>query len=434
MVGFTLLKKILFVCLAGSLLNAGIKPVVPVVLSPQHPFPQHIKYAPGTIRPNQRTQAQQDNDVRSFYNHWKSTYLIAVSGIPARYRVSFGKGDPSRTVSEGQGYGMIITALMAGYDLNARAIFDGLWYFVRDHPSSIDNRLMAWEVLEKPGGVDSAFDGDADIAYSLLLADAQWNSDGNINYEAEAQQVITAIMESTIGPDSHLPMLGDWVNPDGNLYNQYTPRSSDFMPAHFRTYGRTTGDTLWFDVITATQNAISGLQANYSPNSGLLPDFIEPVSNTNHTLRPANANFLEGPDDGHYSYNAGRDPWRIGTDALLNNDPTSLIQTQRIADWIAIEMGDNPTNIKAGYYLGGTPLPGSDYFTTFFVAPFGIALMTRPSQQQHLNDLYNAVYNTYEDYYEDSVTLLSLLVMTGNYWDPTRIHVPIRIYLPIIFK
>ena len=47
--------------------------------------------------------------------------------------------------------------------------------------------------------------------------------------------------------------------------------------------------------------------------------------------------------------------------------------------------------------------------------------MTEPSQQQWLNDVYDSVRGIHEDYYEDSVTLLCLLVMTGNYWDPTTI-------------
>jgi endo-1,4-beta-D-glucanase Y len=434
MVSLTLLKKILLVCLMGSLLCSYSLPATVSSAFPQRPFPQHSTYAPGTIRPNQRTQAQLDDDVRLFYDQWKADYLVAVTDSPTRYRVSFGSEDPSRTVSEGQGYGMVIVALMAGYDPNARDIFDGLWYFAHDHPSNIDSRLMAWEVPEDAGGEDSAFDGDADIAYGLLLANAQWGSQDAINYQVEAQVVIAAIKESTIGPDSHLPTLGDWVEPNGTPYDQYTPRSSDFMPAHFRAYGRASGDPIWTDVIAATHSTISSLQANYSPNTGLLPDFIQPVSATDHTPRPADAHFLEGPHDGHYYYNAGRDPWRIGTDALLNNDSTSMLQTQRIADWIAGAMGDDPANIRAGYYLNGTPLPGSNYFTTFFAAPFGVALMTRPSQQQRLNKIYAAVYNTHEDYYEDSVTLLCLLVMTGSYWDPTISQASVHFYLPVVLK
>ena len=57
----------------------------------------------------------------------------------------------------------------------------------RAHPSEIDSRLMDWNVPE-PEGNDSAFDGDADIAFGLLLADAQWGSAGRVNYKAEARK------------------------------------------------------------------------------------------------------------------------------------------------------------------------------------------------------------------------------------------------------
>ena len=388
--------------------------------APAYPFPQHIANDPSTIMPNHRSQAQLDDDVRAFYAAWKSNYLVEVAGKvkgnPPRYRI---ETSPNRTVSEGQGYGMIIVATMAGDDPNAQTIFDGLWHFVRDYPSIIDSRLMSYEVVGGTGGSDSAFDGDADIAYALLLANAQWGSAGAVDYAAEAQTMITAILESTIGPQSRLPLLGDWADANGTPYNEYTPRSSDFIPGHFRAYGRATRDPVWATVTTNVQGVITSLQANYSPNTGLLPDFIQPVSAVDHTPRPADADFLEGPDDGHYHYNAGRDPWRLGTDALLNHDLTSLAQTQRMADWVAAATNQDPVAIKGGYHLDGTPRPDGDYFTTFFVAPFGVALMTRPSQQSFLNDLYDAVYQTHEAYYEDSVTLLSLLVMTGNFWDAT---------------
>ena len=109
----------------------------------------------------------------------------------------------------------------------------------------------------------------------------------------------------------------------------------------------------------------------------------------------------------------------MATDALINGDPASLAQTRRLANWIATASDGDPAEIRAGYQLDGTPLPGSNYFTTFFAAPFGAALMTTPEHQAFLNDLYDSVYSRREDYYEDSVTLLTLLLMTGNYWDPT---------------
>ncbi|NND43717.1 MAG: PKD domain-containing protein, partial [Xanthomonadales bacterium] len=382
------------------------------------PFPQHVDYAPGTISPDHRSQAQMDNDVRAFYDYWKANFLVSAgtsSGGKPMYRVTFGSGNPGSTVSEGMGFGMIIVATMAGYDPLAKDYFDGLWEFVKEHPSSGDPRLMDWQVPEASGD-SSAFDGDADIAYGLLLADAQWGSAGAVNYAADAANLIAGIKDSTIGPASFLPMLGDWVNPAGSPHNQYTPRSSDFMPGHFRAYGRATGDTSWDQVVTNVQAVIDSIQANHSPVTGLLPDFIVDADTT---PQPAPPGFLEGANDGHYNYNAGRDPWRLGADALLNNDATSMAQARKIANWINSSTGGNPANIQAGYQLNGTPL--DSYFTTFFAAPFGVAAMTEPALQPFLNATYDAVYNTQEDYYSDSVNLLSLLVMSNNFWDPTTI-------------
>ncbi len=394
-----------------------VSTATPTPQPPYRPFPQHVRYADGTIRPNHLPQQQLDDDVRAAYDHWKARYLKPVPDTsPIQYRVSFGSSNPNRTVSEGQGFGMIITALMAGYDPDAQTIFDGLWRFTRAHPSNRDDRLMAWEVPEPDRGASSAFDGDADMAYALLLAHAQWGSDGDINYAAEAQTLITAIRESTIGPDSNLPMLGDWVKPKGYPYNQYTPRTSDFMFSHFRAYAAFTGDDTWHRVIQAGQAAVDHIQTTYSPDTGLLPDFLVAQSGPDHLPQPAPPRFLEGPHDGDYHYNAGRVPWRLGMDVLLHGDPVSTAQVQKMARWIVRDTGGNPKAIKAGYRLDGTP--NGDYFTTFFAAPFGVAVMTTPEHQQFLNDLYDAVAHRREDYYEDSVTLLTLLVMSGNYWSP----------------
>lgn len=380
-----------------------------------YPFPQHVAYAPDSILPNHRTQQQLDDDVRTFYDYWKSEYLIEAgtdaNGI-TMFRVAFGKDEPNHsvTVSEGQGYGMLIVPMMAGYDPDAQTIFDGMWAFVHAHPSEIETRLMDWNIPESEGNA-SAFDGDADIAYGMLLADAQWGSDGRVNYKAEAERMISGILESTIGKESHLPMLGDWVNVGEPQYNQFTPRSSDFMLANFRAFGKATNNPVWDDVVLQSQNTMLNIQTNYSSETGLLPDFIV-------NGEPAPKNFLENPTDGAYNYNAGRDPWRVGMDALLHNDPTSRAIVQKISHWIETSANGDPNQIRAGYELDGTPLPDSEYFTTFFVAPMGVAAMNDPAQQEWLNSLYDSVYNQQIDYYEDSVNLLCLFVMTGNFWTP----------------
>ncbi len=403
--------------------SSGIAPAIPVSPPPnpnpsteRRPFPQHVFYAKDSILPDHRTREQLDDDVRAFYDDWKSKYIIedgaTDDGRPI-YRVAFGKDEPNRstTASEGQGYGMVIVPTMAGYDPEAQIIFDGLWEFVDMHRSEIDPRLMDWNVPDEQYNNVSAFDGDADIAFGLLLADAQWGSEGRVNYKAEAIKMIGGIKESTIGPQSHLPMLGDWVNVAEPQYNQFTPRSSDFMLVNFRAFASATDDPVWDDVILQSQKVMLGIQQDYSPETGLLPDFIVDG-------KPAPPNFLEKDVDGAYNYNAGRDPWRVGLDALLFDDETSRQIVLNISHWIETEAEGDPMNIRSGYELDGSPLPDSDYFTTFFVAPMGVAAMNDPAQQEWLNNIYDAVYDTHIDYYEDSVNFLCLLAMTGNFWSP----------------
>lgn len=359
--------------------------------------------------------------MRAYYEVWKRSFLVpaGVTHGYSLYRVTAGHDTPSRTVSEGQGYGMMIVAFLAGHDPDAQALFDGLWRFVRKNPSGIDSRLMSFEVppMPPPGAVDSAFDGDCDIAHALLLADAQWGSDGSIDYRGEAEILIAAILESTIGPQSRLPMLGDWTQPDGEKFNQYTPRSSDFIPDHFRAFELATGNPAWSQVVAETQSVITSLQETHSPSTGLLPDFIVPVSHVDHTPKPAPPDFLEAPEDGNYFFNAGRVPWRLGIDALLHGDPISMKQARRITRWACASAEGDPYQIHAGYQLDGTPLDDLD-FTTFFAAPLGVAAMTDPAQQDWLNRIYEAVYSRHEDYYEDTVTLLCLLAMSENVWAP----------------
>ena len=384
------------------------------------PFPQHVQCAPGSILPNHRSQAQLDDDARAFYDYWKESYLIDVgktnAGDPL-YRVAFGKESPTRekTVSEGQGYGMMITALMAGHDPDAQTIFDGLWNFCRLYPSHSDARLMTWHVPENSDGNNSAFDGDADMAYGLLLAAEQWGNQGRIHYKNEAQTLITAIRESAIGPDSFMPLLGDWTDPNGQRYSQYTPRPSDFMLVNFRAYGKATNDPLWDEVVRKCHTVMQVIQAKHSPQTGLMPDFIV-MRGTERTPEPSPAKFLESENDCNYYYNAGRIPWRIGTDAILNNDLNSRAIAQKISRWAEQATGCSPAKFCAGYALDGTPLLGSDRFTSFFVAPMGVAAMTNPAQQDWLNAIYDSICSRRENYYEDSVTLFCLLAMSGNAW------------------
>lgn len=379
--------------------------------APTHPFPSHTHY-PDAISPSGYSQRQLDLNLYNYYLQWKKTYVVQEG---KRFRIAMDKKDKTRTTSESQGYGMLITAYFAGADKEAHAIFDGLYIFSRLYPSSICSQLMSWEVPEKRKGEgDSAFDGDADIAYALLLADKQWGSKGRIDYKREALKIIDAIMKCTIGKESHLPLLGDWVDPSGKKYNQYTTRSSDFMLDHFRAFYRATGDKRWQKVVTACQSAATDIQNLPKNRSALISDFLRYDARQKHFV-PTERHFLETEDDSYY-YNACRDPWRIGTDALLYRDITSRRIVQKMLYWVWDTSQKDPANIQSGYRLDGSVI--GNYPSIAFIAPFGVAAKTDPRMQEYLDAIYDYIKKRHENYYEDSISLLSQLVITNNWWAP----------------
>jgi len=77
------------------------------------PFPQHTEYYSGVITPNNISSKEMDDSVTSFYHQWKNRYIKKSSCSNDFYVWSENAGKNHECVSEGQGYGMIIVALMA---------------------------------------------------------------------------------------------------------------------------------------------------------------------------------------------------------------------------------------------------------------------------------------------------------------------------------
>ena len=171
--------------------NAFAQPVL-------RPFPQHAGYFTGVITPGHISSKEMDDSVRSFYFQWKNRYIRKSRCSDAYYVWSENSGKNHECVSEGQGYGMIIVALMAGADSVSQFTFDRLLKYYLEHPSKRSKALMSWAQPSICGHDEesSASDGDIDIAYSLLLADAQWSSHGNINYALKAKSIIGAVSGS----------------------------------------------------------------------------------------------------------------------------------------------------------------------------------------------------------------------------------------------
>ena len=380
------------------------------------PFPQHSIYATGTIKPSHLPQQQLDKQVCTFYDQWKTRY-VKPGCNKNQYYIWFEKKG-KECVSEGQGYGMMITVLMAGYDKAAKTTFDGLYNYYKAHPAKTSPYLMAWAQGKNCKDLDrsTATDGDMDIAYSLLLAAKQWGIKGSINYLLEARNMIAAIMQHEINPKTYAVLLSDAIEHDSRDY--FDMRSSDFMPAHFKAFENVLQNGKWQKAINSNYQLFSLMQNKYSPDAGIIPDFIRGI---NKNPRPAQPNYLESPYDGYYNYNACRVPWRIASDYLLYGDKRAKVMVDKTNRWIRETTDGNPDNISAGYTLAGNDIKGRYFEALSFIAPFAVSAMVDKSNQQWLNKLwdYLVAFKLKDyDYYDNSIKMLDMIIVSGNHWKP----------------
>jgi endo-1,4-beta-D-glucanase Y len=407
--------------------------------TPNYPFPTYATntYYPGVILPSNVSQSAMATKIQALYTQWKEDYLRSVPGAPDLVYVFYNEDEESEpsnavSVSEGQGYGMMLAAYMAGYDPDAQTVFDSLFRFSLAFHSVATPSLFGWqqveeegEIVDSPlGGTNSATDGDLDIAYALLLADKQWGSNGPINYLARANTVMEGILAADVNLTKFTLKLGNWVKPSTPEYLNAT-RLSDFMLNHLRVFEAVTGDPKWTSLLDKAYVIINDLYTHFAPSTGLVPDFSEFIDNE---YIPAEPDFLERPYDGFYSWNSCRCPWRIATDYILSGDTRAINQLTTLNSWIRVATNGLASDVNIGYELDGTLLPdeeGNFYDDLAFTAPFAVSAMINATNQTWLNALWTYVSNypvEEANYFANTLRLLSLLVVSGNWWTP--IHLP----------
>lgn len=363
------------------------------------------------------------DDTIDFYYQWKDKYLIKNPYTTEnQYYVQYSEenyeqtqSEVAVTVSEAHGYGMLSTACMSEYDRETKNIFDGMYNYYKAHLSNIGPNLMAWQQNDNgseiinASGADSATDGDMDIAYSLLIADKVWGSNGNINYKDSAISLINDIMTYEVNKTDWTLQLGDWVSDsDGDDKYYSATRSSDFIVQYMPIFAKVTGDERWTKVYNSTYDIINSFVSEYG--TGLLPDFF---IKDNGKFVPAPPDFLESEHDGDFSYNSCRTPWRISMDYLYGHNSDALAFAETLNSFIQNSTDKDPENIKAGYTLSGTSY--EDYNDLCFTAPFLISAACEGKNKWH--DVLRENILDYGDdvYYGDTIKLLCLIA-DDNGW------------------
>ena len=368
-----------------------------------YPFPQNRHYANCTY------PAYSNADVLAAYTKWKSD-LVTATGANGFRRVqrSAAENFPNETVSEGIGYGMILAVYM-----NDQSLFDDLWQYEQSvlDPSHLMNWLIAANgSVDGSNGTGSATDADEDMAWGLLMADKQWGTSAKLGaYLTIAKQQISNIWLGDVYM-SKLPNLGDnW----GSGAGWTTLNISYFAPAYYRVFKTVDPDDDWdatiqttYDTITNNLNAANGNQSN-----GLVPGFSSSTG-TAPAASGEQGNFK-------YQYDACRTPFRIGIDWCINGEPRAKAYVALTNSFFG---GIGAAKTVDGYQMNGTPsgtAPASP-----FVGPAGVGAMSDATYSTFAQGAYQWLLGNPQQggqYYAESWTAISLVMMSGNFLDYTNL-------------
>jgi endo-1,4-beta-D-glucanase Y len=353
-------------------------------------------------------------DAQAAYTKWK-TDLVTSDGAQGNLRVkrpNSSGAEVNSSNSEGIGYGM----LAAVYQ-NDQDSFDKFWKYANLWLDS--NGLMNWYINAEGTqvlGTGAATDGDEDMAFALIMADARWGGKGSLSttYIAAAKTLINNIWNHEVDHKRNdVPMAGDQFA-DGSVIN-----ISYFAPAYYRVFAKVSGQSGWnntvdtsYTVIAATLNSQNGNASN-----GLVPAWSTPAG---VPMAPSGTS-----DPTYHQLDSCRTPFRLGEDFCWNNEARALTYLQKIDSFYS---GVGVANLVDGYDLNGNPHP---QFVTSggpraasFVGAAGVGAMATGSTYAKLRDDAYASVATLQDlagstYYQESWTVLSLQMMTGMIADLT---------------
>lgn len=369
------------------------------------PFGTNSSYSGNYILPSNLPSSgtyTTSQDAASAYNLWKTNYIQSCGTSPTMYRVKF--DNPAETVSEGIAYGMLLAAYAADKDL-----FDGLWTYYKYFSNS--NGVMNWKIngCASVAGTGGATDAELDAAAALLVANHQWGNTGNIPYLNDATNLINAIKTYEIQAATS---AGPYQTNNGDQWGQgNTCRNPSYQsPAYYQLFGEAIPSqaSFWANAKSASYNL---LNANAHPTTGLVSNWSD-VNGTPNSCNGAN----------EYGWDACRNPWRMGVAQIWYGQSDAATLCNKMSAWM---QGVGVANLKGPLPQGGGA--GAYHSPTFISTWACAAVGSNSTYQTLLNNLYAETVSVTDPlpyYFGNTLRVLSLFMMTGNFWKPTVGNTP----------
>ncbi len=355
-----------------------------------------------TIVPSTVGQAAAQTKLSSMYAAWKA-YYVTSSGCPSgdlRVQRISEPGDTTDTVSEGIGYGMLLSAYMGD-----QATFNGLWAYAKHWFDA--NGLMNWQISSNGTviGSGAAIDADEDMALALIVADKEWGG-----YTSDATALINNIYNHEVmqsAPYQYYIQPGDMWNTVAN--------PSYLAPAWYRVFAEYTGNANWTNVASASYTLMNAALPNSSV--GLVPDWCTLAGSPNQTAVTSYTGYNE------YWWNACRTPWRFSEDVLWYNNASAAAYCNNWITFFNNSSGGNAANIYAGYSLAGAAQ------VTYGNAAFTGAVACAADASSTVSSAFaSSLYSTatswtvgtgtVQGYFGDTLEVLYMLTFIGDFYNP----------------
>lgn len=299
-----------------------------------------------------------------------------------------------------------------------------------------------------------------------------------------AMPIIQDIYDYIISDKTYRLLMGDTfhkfnssINDLEVRYNHTTTRPSDWILSHLRVFSGYHPGENWDKAIKEIESILPEVSKG---KSGLAPDFVEDidgkpspalknvpyeewVQNESGEWVPIQKfKFLENFKDDMFGVNASRVPFRMALDYSHYGAKPAKNFLTKVSNWAAtlptrrlrnnwsndkwyetegdFTTAEFPRNIYSGYTLDGVPFGALEdevnwdiaapYTELHFIGPIGFSFFTNEDNREQVDKTWDFIASSfggdhssnssYTCYFGDSIALLDLLIMSGNWWNPEK--------------
>jgi len=284
--------------------------------------------------------------------------------------------------------------------MNDKSTFEAIW--AETQGRLVSGGVVTWTWNRDDG--TSATDGDEDVAYALILADARgWGTGG------AASSMVGAIWNSDV--EQSVPRIKLGSSYDVGFNPSY------FTPYFYRKFAEIDSNN-WNGVLDNGYNTVSSCQAG----NGLIADWCSFDGNAVSASSVGAQVCGEGMcGDTVYAYEAARTGLRMGIDACWGDGNKASGILNNLVSFFADEFDGGATigQMKAGYLLTGSEHQNAVPIQAAFIGPLGIAAKST-GHDDVLENAFRTTIDILESpqfnrvYYSTSLGVMSLLEMSGN--------------------